>query len=151
MKKNILRGKDLIIKSPEGLFTAKSFEIFVAQENGKFTNNVLLDNKDYKIQSLNLDAAMKDGKIKEMIFKQKVVFYDKGENGLTVYGDIAIYNYEKSEITIYGNVIINATKNNLSIEAESFNYNEKTKIGDFKSKNNTKEGDSSRINLNIDI
>lgn len=132
------KGKDLYLKNSTGVFQAKIFSLFVVKNLGKFTGGVLLENKDYKITSKNLDAKIKNGEVDELLFTKDVIFYQKDKEETVVKGDNAFYDYAKSEIELYGNVFIKSKKNNLWAKSEKFIYNEKTKKGSFKTLPNKK-------------
>lgn len=139
VESKIATGENIVIKNAsEGKFAANTFKILANENIGEFAGNVIFENKDYKITSEMLDAKMKESEIESLLFRKKVIFYDKNAKGTVVKGDNAIFKKEENELMIYGNVVILREENNLEVRAENFIYNENTKKGSFKALNNSK-------------
>jgi lipopolysaccharide export system protein LptA len=149
IKENVAKGNKIFIKNPTSTFKADKFEIMLEKDLAKFSQNVLYDTPDYKIQSNALEATFIKGEVQSLVFKQNVRFYEKGENKTIALGDVATFDIPKSEITMDGKVLIQTKKNNMQIKADSFHYNEKTKKGSFKNKKI--ENRESKIEIELDV
>lgn len=108
------------------------------------------ENNNYKISSDSLKISFLGGKPLTMTFQENVKFKEKHGNLSQVKGDRAQYNFLTKQLIISGNVEVYSTKNHLTIKAESFYYNEKTKLGSFKALEHKKHN-SSKVEIELDI
>ena len=142
-----IRGKNLVANNDMGRFTAGYFFLNNESDNGKFTKGVTMETQDYKITSEKLNAQSENGMIQNLLFKNDIVFKEKGGDKTIVYGDNAFYDNIKSNIKIYGNVKTYTTKNAFKAEGEQFYYNIITKKGYLKSSKNKKD----RVEISLEI
>lgn len=146
-KERKAEGINLKINGSEGEFKLDIFKINFNLNIGQFEGNILLETLDYKIMSQKLIAKMASGELETLFFTKQVKFIEKDGKKTIVTGENALFDNAKSEILIYGDVLVQSGQNNLKIKADSFTYNEKTKKGYFKASDATQR----QLEVELDI